>query len=454
MSLSSPLLTSLPTTNGVPYAVEPIDGTGKLRITRRFSVASDLVANGALAELIEPYGTADGVGAGTVSSRTPEARRIWSDAYLVELRVLPAPVAGSPEGDGSRRIVEKIYEQTPYERTTGSQTDAQGALLSTDRTVVCATGQALPGAASGYSRVVLGASSDAGRTVYQVRDVRGQGDLRTSYNEDGEGVIVESGSYATMTEPADPTPGAFDTWTKTPMSGYWRVDYSKPADAQLPAPGRVRRSRTAQRDGSVTESVTESGEAPACAASDYGTRTVLLTGESEFTRAGGIVGRTKQWLVLPVDRDEPAIVPWTQPGQASVGGSTDKNLVITPPVQRRLVGVRSMAWGASVTPVAPWQIESGFSISIGGTVKDASNKEVPYARDESVPNCIGNVTFAYTNSGTWNGLPIVSLVGAGSSYPDWMPTGETVLECGVRPYACALDTGVMHYEMETLKANL
>lgn len=450
MSLSSSQLTPLPP-DGSPYAVEPIVGTGALRITRRFSAPAELVANGALPQLIEAYGTADGAYAGTAATtRTPESRRVWSDALLVEVRVVPKPGAGFADGEPSRRVVEKVYEQTPYEKDANTSTDAQGAIISVEKTVVLAHGQSLSAAATGYSRVVLGSSKDAGRVLYRVRDVRGQGQLREAYSEDGEGIIIESGSYATMTEPADPTPGAFDSWSKTCEAGYWRVDYSKPADGQL-SPGRVRRSETSRGDGSIVETVTEAGEDPQCAPTERTGRTVVLIGRSSYTRAGGIVGRSKTWLVLPVDYSYQDNVRFTMPGLVNLVGSSDVTVKVTPPADLELRGTIYESFGASVNSVAQYNVESPCTYSVHGVLDVDGNKFV-LSENRACPGCVG--TFAATGATKWAGVSAAPLAVAGSSTPAGRPSGDTVAWSRKELYAVGLDDGARHWHATTARVTL
>ena len=451
MSLSSSQLSALPTPNGAPYAVEPIDGTGALRITRRFSVPEHLVANGSLAQLVEAYGTADGAYAGTdATKRTPEARRVWADAYLVELRVVPKPAAGAPDGAPEVRVVEKVYEQTPYERDASTNTDAQGAVISTEKTVVCAHGQSLPAAATGYSRVVLGSGKDAGRVIYRVRDVRGQGVLREAYSEDGDGIIVESGSYATMTEPTEPTPGAFDSWTKVPEAGYWRVDYTKPADFQL-SPGRVKRNETSRGDGSIVETVSEAGEDPACAPTERAGRTIVLIGRSSYTRAGGLVGRSKTWLVLPEDYDYPDNIRFTMPGLVELVGSDDVTVKVTPPADLLLRGTVYETFGTTADSVAVFNVESPCTYSVHG-VLDVEGAKFVLSESRACPGCVG--TFAGTGATKWAGVPAAPLAVAGSSTPEARPSGETVAYSRKELYAVGLDDGVKHWHATTGKVTL
>lgn len=452
MSLSSSQLTSLPTPNGAPYAVEPIDGTGALRITRRFSVPEHLVANGSLPQLVEAFGTADGAyGGADATKRTPEARRVWADAYLVELRVLPKPAAGSPDGAPEMRLVEKVYEQTPYEKDASTSTDAQGAILSVDKTVVLAHGQSLSAAAEGYSRVVLGSSKDAGRVLYRVRDVRGQGQLREAYSEDGDGIIVESGSYVTMSEPADPTPGAFDSWSKVAEAGYWRVDYSKPADGQL-SPGRVKRSETSHGDGSIVETVSEAGEDPQCAATERTGRTAVLIGRSSYTRAGGIVGRSKTWLVLPEDYSYADNVPFDMPGVVALDGDAVK---VSPGAQLILRGTVYKSFGGAADSVQPWRIQSPCTYRISGVIhwqdQDGNKRSAVVAQAKVETGCVG--TFS-GNATTWNGLQTTGLVVAGSSAPAGLPSGDTVAYSLKDLYAVGLDDGVKHWRATTARVML
>lgn len=451
MSLSSSQLTSLPTPNGAPYAVEPIDGTGALRITRRFSVPEHLVANGSLPQLVEAFGTADGAyGGADATKRTPEARRVWADAYLVELRVLPKPAAGSPDGAPEMRIVEKVYEQTPYEKDANTSTDAQGAIISVEKTVVVAHGQSLSAAASGYSRVVLGSSKDAGRVLYRVRDVRGQGTLREAYSEDGDGVIVESGSYVTMTEPADPTPGEFDSWSKTPEAGYWRVDYAKPADWQL-SPGRVRRNETSRGDGSIVETVSESGEDPACAPSGRPGRTAVLIGRSSSTRAGGIVGRSKTWLWLPEDYSYQDNVRFVMPGLVELVGSYDVTVKVSPPADLNLRGTVYESFGELADSVAVFNVEEPCTYSVHG-VLDVEGAKFVVSESNACPWCVG--TFAATGATKWAGVNAAPLAVAGSSSPAGRPSGDTVAWSRKELYAVGLDDGARHWHATTARVTL
>lgn len=450
MSLSSSQLTPLPP-DGSPYAVEPIVGTGALRITRRFSAPAELVANGALPQLIEAYGTADGAYAGTAAtSRTPESRRVWSDALLVEVRVVPKPGAGFADGEPSRRVVEKVYEQTPYEKDANTSTDAQGAILSVDKTVVLAHGQSLSAAATGYSRVVLGSSKDAGRVLYRVRDVRGQGQLREAYSEDGDGIIVESGSYVTMTEPADPTPGEFDSWSKTAEAGYWRVDYAKPADWQL-SPGRVRRSETSRGDGSIVETVSEAGEDPECAPSGRPARTAVLIGRSSSTRAGGIVGRSKTWLWLPEDYSYQDNVRFTMPGLVELVGSSDVTVKVSPPADLVLRGTVYESFGELADSVAVFNVEAPCTYSVH-VVLDVDGSKFVLSESRACPGCVG--TFAATGATKWAGVNAAPLAVAGSSSPAGRPSGDTVAWSRKELYAVGLDDGVKHWHATTARVTL
>lgn len=449
MSLAAAQLTPYPQ-DGAPLSVEVIDGTTARRITRRFMAPAELVREGQLAQAVEAYGTADGAYAGTdATRRTPEARALFPSALLVDVRIVPI----GPE-TGGKRFVDKVYEETPYERTTSHTFDAQGAILTADKTVVLAYGQTLPAPTAGWSRVVLSSSRDAGRLVYSVRDARGEGDTGKTLNEDGDGVIVESGSYVTMTEPVDPAPGVYDLWRVTPASGYWSVSYAKPAAVQLPAPGRVRRSKVSRGDGSVVETVTQAGTDPACAASDWGTRTVVLTGESEYTRAGGIVGRTRTWLVIPADYTYNDNVIFDMPGLVSYSGDA---VTVEPGARVPLRGMISESYGPDANSVQPWALLSACSWKAHGVItwEDPVTKEKrtgAVAKRIVQEGCVG--TFAVTNPQTWEGFDVVNMAISGASNPAARPSGETVAYSRRELYAVALDTDTKYWHATTARVSL
>lgn len=430
MSLASSLLTPLPGQT----VVEVIDGTAKRRITRRFEVTQELIENSArLLEAVEAYGTADGAfGGAAKNKRTPGAPEIFPAAFLVELRLVPD--ADKPE----KRIAEKVYEETPYTKDDATQTDAQGAIVSVDKTVVCAVGQSLPAAAAGYSRVVLGSSRDFGRLVYRVRDVRGEGVVSKGFSEDGQGVIMEDGSFTTMTAPTDPAPGAFESWKSVAQGGYWLVTYSKAATAQLPAPGRQRREKSAGNDGSMTQSVTESGADPACA-HDFGTaQPVLLVGESNFMRQGGIVGRTRRWLRLPPPRNKPAVIPWTKPGVVGFSGG---NITQNPPINTRYAGVVALTWETTPTAVTPWQpVEWAYGVWGG---KDAEGNS--FSHTQAFEGYLADASISITGGGTFCGMDVTTAAGTILSNPTTRPSGATVVDCDITEYAAGLD-GTLYYQ--------
>lgn len=446
MSLAAAQLTPYPQ-DGAPLSVEVIDGTTARRITRRFMAPAELVREGQLAQAVEAYGTADGAYAGTdATRRTPEARALFPSALLVEVRIVPIG-----QETGGKRFVDKVYEETPYERTTSHTFDAQGAILTADKTVVLAYGQTLPAPTAGWSRVVLSSSRDAGRLVYSVRDARGEGDTGKTLNEDGDGVIVESGSYVTMTEPVDPEPGVYDLWRVTPASGYWSVSYSKPAAVQLPAPGRVRRSKVSRGDGSVVETVTQAGTDPACAASDWGTRTVVLTGESEYTRAGGIVGRTRTWLVIPADYTYNDNVRFLMPGLVELVGTDDVTVKVTPPTSLELRGMISESFGPDANSVSPWNLNAPCTYSVHG-VLDVNGSKFVLSESRPCPGCVG--TFAATGATKWGGVNAAPLAIAASSDPAARPSGETVAYSRRELYAVALDTDTKYWHATTARVSL
>ena len=468
MSLGSSLESS-PSNDGWAFSIEALPGSAKRRITRRWKVPAMLAGSDKLpAELFEAWGTADGGFSGnpdTVSH--PEARLVYAGAKLVEQRVVPWPDRGNPDGDAASRLVEKVYEETPYEKDRAEQLDAQGALISKSFTAVLAADQnldALTPAPPGYVRVTRQTGIDAGRKVYAVTDVKGEGVTGTTLREDGEGVMMEEGSYNTMTEPVTPESGAYENWTSTPAGGYWRVNYSKVATAQLPAPGRQRRNKSSRADGSITESVTEAGTAPECNHS-LGEGAVIQIGESSFMRQGDIVGRTKQWLKIPVDRVQSAVVGWDRPGRVelagTIGSGGDASLRVVPGVSQRLPGTLSFRYGPSLTVDAPWNARAWATWTVAGTVKakDASGADSPTVTQSvlqtgQAPGCLTAMSLVSSaTSGKWNGATIVRLRVDSYSDPAVPPTGEVVVSSHLSPYACDL-AGVITYECATERVTL
>jgi hypothetical protein len=455
MSLAAPLQ-PLPSNDGRAFAIEVLAGN-KRRITRRWVAPHHLTdAEVVCPALIEPWGTADAGYAGD-HARTPEARLVYGAAYLVECRILPKPDRANAEGAPELRLLEKVYEETPYTRDASESFDAQGAIAETGFTAVLAVGQSLADlhpVAAGYSRIAVQTGTDAGRVLYAIRDVRGEGELSTGLSEDGEGIIQETGREVHMSLPAKPAPGAYDTWTRTARAGFWEVSWSRPAAAQLAAPGRDRRTRDARSDGSITETVTESGTAPTAATALTG-GTIIQVGETTVKRPGGILTVTKHWLKLPADRSQSMLVEWLQPGVASIGGTLgsagDAYLKITAPVRRRLVGTLAVTYGTGLTVDLPWQITDGFYFQIGGTLARADGEQVPVGREESHPNVVGDCSITSTSIGKWNGLDIVILAGSGSSTPATLPAGEFVVESSVSPYAASL-AGGLYFEKRTERA--
>lgn len=454
MSLAAGLLAPIPG----QVTVEVIDGTNSKRITRRFDGPVLLLENSSrLAEAVEPYGTADGLAVGAAATRrVPQAEKVWGAAYLVEVRAVPK-VDGTGRGNPELCLVEKVYEETPYTRDEATQTDAQGAILSADRTVVCAVGQSVPAAADGYARVLLGSSRDFGRMVYRVRDVRGDGVISKGFTEGSDGIIDETGSYTTMTEPTDPVPGAFESWIKTAEAGYWRVNYSGVAATQLPAPGRVRRTLDARADGSVAESVTEAGENPSC--NPISTGTVIQVGMAEFTRQGGIVGRTKHWLKIPTDREQAAQVGWRKPGRVEVAGTIGSGgsafVRVVPGVERLYAGTRTYNYGTSLAVELPWQPEAWATWTVGGVLAQPDGSTVPVGDAGEAAGCLTAMSLATVGAGgKFNGLDIVTLTIDSYSDPTTAPTGSQITGGGdVRPYA-ASTAGVIYFERITERANV
>lgn len=508
MSLTSPRLTPLPDNLGRPLTVEQLPG-GKRRVVRRWIcpaevvTVADLAATGAL----EAYGTADAGFAGT-GARGVDSARVYPSALLVEARVVPRTVPGSraEEGDAVTRILEKVYEETPYFRSEDTDIETVGGVSYASTETVYAEGQTLPtgtvgtavraefgrrivrttvaivpgtpteiaryvdtremgclvsttvravgGAIAGAGTLVRSGSTAAkGFSIYERETVVAAGRTTTGYDEDGDGVLIESGREYHATEPADPAAGAYASWTKTALDGRWETRWTRAADSGLqPAAGsRTRRTRTAREDGSVVERVEESGMNPACATSLTG-GTVILTGDGEVQRQGSIVARVKHWLKLPAERTQGVTVPWTVPGVVGVGGTVgtggDAHLVIHPPVEAVFAGTATITVGTALTPHTPWSATAWASWYVGGEASDGSFSDVG-----SQPGCLADFSLSLT-SGKWCGREVVSVAGVGSSNPASAPSGEIVAASRVEPYAQDLATGTIYLRRETVRITL
>lgn len=436
MSLADSILTPI---KG-QLSVEPIDGaTNAKRITRRFTGPGEYLQNSArLLDVIEPYGTADGVSVGAAANRqTPPGEKVWPDAFLVEVRALP--MANQPE----KCLVEKVYEQTPYTTSDTTDYDAEGSITRRQRSVVLSVGQdpdAVVPEPPGFTRTTVSLGTELGRCRYSLTDVRGDGLISTAASDDGE-MATLSVTTAYPTEPAAPTAGTYLSYSKTAQAGYWlltvrtRVNDTGTVD-------RVRREQQAREDGSIVETATLTGSVPTTSL----TGAVYLIRSSESTVAAGLKTYGRTWIKPPADWSYVDNVSWTLPGLVELVGTTDVSVRVRPPVQRVYAGTIATSYGTSKTPDVPWQILEACAWQVSARVNGDAANDVPGATISQVQassGCVGE--FASTGASKYQGMDVSQCAITGSSSPTTRPTGATLIDSDVKPYLVDL-AGVRVFE--------
>lgn len=297
------------------------------------------------------------------------------------------------------------------------------------------------------TKVSAAKSEEAGYTVWTVAGIAGGGRAVTGFDEDGDGIIYEEGRETSITEPTDPAPGVYLSWRKTARDGYWEQTWRRLADDQLGATQRQRKNTERRPDGSLVIEVTEYGTDPAC---DSGEADAIQVAQTELLRYGGIIGRTKRYVVAPASRTVACLVQWRQPGEAvlqTAGGNV--TLFVRPYCDRVLLGQQVYQYGTGGLGgiSVPWQITSGFYYTVIGAVSDKDGNVIDISKSESIPMVVGDM--AYTGApSTWMGATVVDTITlTGSSTPSALPSGPFITNSWKRPYFADLNTGVITYEI-------
>lgn len=289
-------------------------------------------------------------------------------------------------------------------------------------------------------------AEEAGYTVWTVAGIAGGGRAMAGLEEDGDGVIYEEGRETSIAEPDEPAAGVYLRWVKQARDGYWEASWRKLAADQNDATQRQRTNRERRPDGSLVIEVTEYGADPACASGEL---TAIQVAQTEILRFGGIIGRTKRYIVAPAATVMDCIAVWRQPGEVvldTAGGNV--SLYTRPYCDRKLLAKRHTSYvlgGAGGVPT-PWQITSGFWYTVMGDVIDKEGNVTSVTTSESVPAVVGNVSYA-SNTGTYMGRPILDTIAiSGFSAPSALPSGEFVVDADKRPYLADLSTGEITYQ--------
>lgn len=454
MSVRSPLLASLPSNTGEPVSVEFIEGTGKRRVTRRFSMTSGLVTPGNLLQAVGPYGTADGATwTGLVKPKPVDGTKVYPEAKLVDARIVSAPARAVEQGgaDAMLRWVEVVYEETAYVLSDAVDYDAQGAITQRQRTVVLSVGQDLATVLPvpvGFTRVTIPEQISQGRRTFSVTDVLGDGVLNTGNSDEGEGVYAET-TTAHPTEPSAPTLGSYSSYRKVWAKGFWTLTVRRRlTNAEAGTAGRVDRHQRAREDGSIVETASASETAPVTSLT--GDNVYLIETGAVF-RSGGVIGYSRTWVKTPADWALTDNVEWMRPGLAVMAGSPDVILELYPPMQRTYLGTIEYSYSTLEVPDEKWQPDEWAYYYVAYVDADGNRK----SERQALNGYVGDSGFALSSgTGSWNGTPIVApSVGNVVCATGARPSGTTIIDSRVRPYLCALDgTRIFEKRTEVIEA--